>query len=247
MLLSLHGAGGSSGISIYETNLTERAEKDGFPVVFPDALPKDISKKADFKNNPRIWQAKAIDGIESPDLFFLTELIKSLCNEYDVNNVFATGFSNGAIMCSYLAVKIPDVISAIAPVCGKLVTPDTLTEPPIPIFLIVGNSDPLFPVNGGEVKLFWGNKINIPSLEEYSTPWINLISAPRVVTSLSNENYETVIYRNKLTELNITRIFNHGHIWPGGKSKLTYRITGQPNRNISANDMIIEFFKRIGK
>jgi polyhydroxybutyrate depolymerase len=245
LLLSLHGAGGNSDISIYESSLDERAAKDGFIIAFPDALTRDKFQKDDFKNNPRIWQAKAIDGIESYDLVFISELIKFLVKEYNIKYVFATGFSNGAIMCSYLALKIPGQLTAIAPVCGKLVSPSSDIDAIIPTLLIVGDSDPLFPITGGKIKLLWGNTMEIQPLDENLTAWIDLISPPREIRSINTENYNSTSYKNNNTELKIIKIFNHGHIWPGGKSKLTYRIVGKPNRNVSANDLILEFFKKL--
>ena len=246
LILSLHGAGGSSDISIYETGLIDRADRDGFIVTFPDALPGDTSKTADFKNNPRIWQAKPIDGIESPDLLFLSELIKLLRLELKVDNVFATGFSNGAIMCSYLALKNSDILSAVAPVCGKLVTPE-IDDKIIPTLLIIGDSDPLFPLSGGKVNLLWGKTMNVQPIGEYIAAWIDQILPPREVSSIKTNNFNSISYINSITELNIVTIFNHGHIWPGGKSKLTYRIVGNPNRNVSANDLMLNFFKKHSK
>jgi len=243
LVLSLHGAGGNAKISMFETNLIEIANKDGFFIAFPDALPKDIDKEPDFKYNPQIWQAKDIDGFDSPDLKFIKEIINSIKKEYNINNVFVTGFSNGAIMSSYLSIKIPDLISAIAPVCGRLLKPPDDFHSFIPIILFVGDSDPIFPINGGEVKLFWGNKIVVPSLEEYINPYIDLISPPREITNKITDDYEKTEYMNKDTKLIVFKIFNHGHIWPGGKSKLTYDITGYPNKNFSANDFILSFFK----
>ena len=43
-VLALHGAGGSSDISIYENSLDERSEQEGFIAVFPDALPANHEK-----------------------------------------------------------------------------------------------------------------------------------------------------------------------------------------------------------
>jgi len=244
LVLALHGAGGSSDISIYENSLDERSEKDGFIAVFPDALPEDISKPADFKTNPRIWIAKPADEKEPRDLSFLRKLILELKNEFGIENAFATGFSNGAIMCSYLAIKIPELLAAAAPVCGKLLPPDMHMDKTIPMKLIVGGSDPFFPLDGAVVKLHWGNDFHVPPIREYTEPWINLVKEPREKTRTENENLESVTYSNNETEFGIVIIRNHGHIWPGGKSKLTYRIVGQPNRNISATDMILEFFRK---
>ena len=243
LIIALHGAGGNAKISMFETNLIENATKDGFYIAFPDALPEDINREPDFKYNPQIWQAKDSNGFDSPDLVFIKEIINSTKKEYSIQNVFVTGFSNGAIMSSYLSIKIPDLIKAIAPVCGKLVKPPNNFYPFIPILLIIGDSDPIFPINGGEVTLFWGNRIIVPSFEEYVEPYIELIKPPREITNETTKDYEKTEYINKETKLVIFKIYNHGHIWPGGKSKLTYEITGYPNKNFSANDFILSFFK----
>lgn len=243
-VLALHGAGGSSDISIYENSLDERSEQEGFIAVFPDALPANHEKPADFKTNPRIWIAKPTDGNEPRDLTFIRALIINLKKEFGLQNVFVAGFSNGAIMTSYLAIKIPELITAIAPVCGKLLPPEPNVKRIIPTKLIIGGSDPLFPLDGAVVKLHWGNDFYAPPVKEYTEPWIAMVSKPREITHEENENMETVTYSNRETEFSIVTVRNHGHIWPGGKSKLTYRIVGEPNRNIFANNIILDFFRK---
>jgi polyhydroxybutyrate depolymerase len=76
----------------------------------------------------------------------LDRLEATMC--IDSARVFSTGMSNGAQMSSLLACRMPDRITAIAPVSGE-----EFLEPcngaPVPIMAFHGSADPVLPYEGG--------------------------------------------------------------------------------------------------
>src|SRR5262249_39596228 len=117
----------------------DEAAKDGFIGVSPSGR---VEGKTPF------WNAAPV--ADNYDLAFLGELLdhleSTLC--LDTGKVFSTGMSNGAQMSSLLACRMPDRITAIAPVSGV-----EFLEPcegrPVPVLAFHGSDDPILPYTGG--------------------------------------------------------------------------------------------------
>jgi polyhydroxybutyrate depolymerase len=76
----------------------------------------------------------------------LDRLEATMC--IDPSHVFSTGMSNGAQMSSLLACRMPDRITAIAPVSGEeFLAP--CDGAPVPIMAFHGSVDPILPYAGG--------------------------------------------------------------------------------------------------
>jgi len=94
------------------------------------------------------WDAAPTAG--NYDVAFIAKLLDhleaTLC--VDPSRVFSTGMSNGAQMSSLLACRLPDRITAIAPVSGEeFLTP--CDGRPVPIIAFHGSADPILPYAGG--------------------------------------------------------------------------------------------------
>jgi len=66
----------------------------------------------------------------------------------DPKRVFATGMSNGGMMCYRLASELSDRIAAIAPVSGTMAIPDYKPKRPVPVIHFHGTADNIVPFNG---------------------------------------------------------------------------------------------------
>src|SRR5207253_11219090 len=74
------------------------------------------------------WNAGALfrlAGNRADDIAFLREMLDDLGKmvNVDAKRVFATGMSNGGMMCYRLAAEMADRIAAIAPVAGTMAVP----------------------------------------------------------------------------------------------------------------------------
>lgn len=54
LVLMLHGGGGTGKAAAWEMEWTAKAEKEGFLVVFPNALARDPTKPSSFAGNPQL-------------------------------------------------------------------------------------------------------------------------------------------------------------------------------------------------
>src|SRR5207248_1712283 len=117
--LALHGAGMNGRMMRWFTGLDRKADREGFIVVYPDG-----TGSGSFLT----WNAGALfrlAGNRADDIAFLRELLDDLGKVVNVDpkRVFATGMSNGGMMCYRLAAEMSDRIAAIAPVAGTMAMP----------------------------------------------------------------------------------------------------------------------------
>ena len=66
----------------------------------------------------------------------------------DPSRIFATGMSNGGMMCHRLAAELADRIAAVAPVGGTLALADIKPSRPVPVMHFHGSDDRIVPVEG---------------------------------------------------------------------------------------------------
>lgn len=156
VLVCLHGGGGTGAQFRKSTGAGfERAGRDdGLIVLYPDGIGRQWNDgRADAPSGP------AFSG-DVDDVAFLRQLVALTLAQCggDAGRVYATGHSNGGLMCWRLARDASDVFAALAPVCALL--PDGLQgddwKRPLPLLLLLGDSDPLVPFAGGDVGPGWG-------------------------------------------------------------------------------------------
>ena len=112
------------------------------------------------------------------DVGFVAALIDVLSAGFgaDPAAIFLTGFSNGASLAFRSAAELPGRIRAIAPVAGHC-----WVDPPAgsatSLLYLIGDSDPLNPIEGGEVATPWGGQ------ERHPAPRRSFSPADRCVTA----------------------------------------------------------------
>lgn len=100
LIITLHPSTGRGNMMV--DFLSEQAEKKGYIVAGPNSA------------NSNYWAFS-----EAKDIFQMIEEIKKNYN-VDINRIFLTGFSSGAIMTYYLGLNYPEKFRAIAPFAGYL-------------------------------------------------------------------------------------------------------------------------------
>src|SRR5207253_10920746 len=96
------------------------------------------------------WNAGALfrlAGNRADDIAFLREMLDDLGKmvNVDAKRVFATGMSNGGMMCYRLAAEMADRIAAVAPVAGTMAVPKAEPKRPIAVLHFHGTEDVLVP------------------------------------------------------------------------------------------------------
>jgi polyhydroxybutyrate depolymerase len=231
----LHGAGGTPAWTLDETRWADKADREGFFVVLPEGLRPDPAKPPSFLENAPVWNdgspSLAPAAPEADDVGFIDAVLDAVLERYaaDKRRVYVTGFSNGAGMVFRLGAERAGRFAALAPVAGYCWIADPRPERPPPTLFLVGDADPLFPLEGGEVTSPWtGRRVSRPSLTETLNRWIGALSR-RPGGDM---------------ELTVRIVHGLGHHWPGGRGELSRRLAGPPSDRLIANDVIWSFFQR---
>jgi polyhydroxybutyrate depolymerase len=251
LVLMLHGAGGSADHVAQRYGWREKADKESFIVVFPQALPIDPYKAPRFATNPNIWNdgSNRTRQEQHDDIAYLRAVIQDVVkkNSIDQDAIFCTGFSNGASMCFLAGVELSDIISAIAPVAGHLWLKKPKPKRLISMMLITGSEDPLNPLNGGPSKSLWGNaNAEKPPMIDSVNAWLRFLGIPDTQKKETKDgDVLTTLYGPNAKGLEVVYVVidGQGHEWPGSERTLPKVITGNNDTTFNATDAIWNFFK----
>ena len=256
LVIALHGGKGTGKdmIKLTRGSFNTLADKEGFIVVYPDGIEKNWN---DGRLEMKFLSRAHRENID--DVGFISVLIDRFAKELNIDKkrVYVTGISNGALMSHRLACELSENITAIAMVAGaipKNKTYTSLPSSPISVLVINGINDPLTPWEGREIggrlkKL--GVVLSIPETVKFwvthnqcsSSPIITLEpdKDPRDGTRVRQEVYGQ---GNEGTEVILYAIEGGGHTWPGGYQYLPECIIGKTSKDIDANEVIWNFFKK---
>jgi polyhydroxybutyrate depolymerase len=246
LVLGFHGgqqaATSSQGWTVfaYQSKLSEKADSSGFIVIYPEGL---------VLNQNRSWNAgnccpPAINQ-NIDDVGFIDNLLDSVFSNYsiDTTRVYATGSSNGGMLCYRLACELSHRFAAIAPnACAQMYFPCNPTNK-IPVISFHSKVDPIVPYTGGMGGASPLTKIYFPSQDSTMRLWSQKNNCSKRDTILNGNkiNYDFV----KIHDCSCNVEIHHyattdgSHSWPGGN----------PNNNpvstqINATNLLWEFFKK---
>ncbi len=172
VLLVYHGHGGNPAETAAGTGFRDLADRKGFFAVYPQGLP-------DGPDGPPMWaSAGAVDhGIQ--ELPAARSLLDTLAADYciDAARIYATGISNGGGMANYLACRLADRITAVAPVVGNMYWPkDGGCQPTraVSILDIHAVDDPVVSYQGSRADPAW----MLPAVTDWLAGWAALDHCP---------------------------------------------------------------------
>lgn len=153
LFIALHGNGTDGDFFADKTGLDATAEREGFLVVYPDAI-------EGIWNGGYSQKTKDVD-----DVSFLAALVAELAARYpiDAQRVLATGMSGGGMMSYRLACEAPELVAAIAPV-GSTMVVECAPALPVSVLHIHGVDDTAIPIEGREDR-------NMPPVAEVVEAW----------------------------------------------------------------------------
>lgn len=256
LVIALHGGGGTGKDMVRLTveGFNTLADREGFIVVYPDGIEKHWN---DGRGGDETGYRAHVENID--DVGFISALIDHVVKELSIDRkrVYVTGMSNGAIMSHRLACELSDKITAIASVAGNIperLYPKCAPTRPIPVMLINNLNDPLMPFEGGMIGTIRHPLGKVLSTSSTINFWIKhnqCSSTPTITcepdrdstdgTGVRKEAYENC--KNGV-EVILYVIEGGGHTWPGGYQYLPERFIGKTSRDIDANEVIWNFFKR---
>ena len=147
LVLALHGLGMNAAAMSWVTGFNDVARRNGFIVVYPEAL----------EGNWNDGQLNSTNPVD--DVAFIAALIDQLQATYriDPKRIYVTGISKGGYMTTRLAVDLSDRIAAAAPVSailGNALATDSTSGRPVPVMIIEGDTDPISSTVSGILDQF---------------------------------------------------------------------------------------------
>jgi polyhydroxybutyrate depolymerase len=247
LVLAFHGAMTNASIMAFASDLSTKADKAGFVVAYPNGTGKG--------DMLLVWNSGGIRGPADAhlpdDVKFTERLLDDLARvvKIDRKRVYATGMSNGGMMCYRLAAELSDRIAAIAPVSGTMAVDGCRPQFPVPVIHFHGTADKLVPFEGFDRQA--GGVVPFKSVDETIRTWVRIDGCPgrpKTVqipdTAHDGSTVEEMIYgpgRNG-AEVVLFKVKDGGHTWPGRPWPVPW--LGKTTSNISANDLMWEFFQR---
>ena len=243
VVLALHGAAMNGPLMAQICGMNEKADKAGFIVVYPNGT----------GTFPFLfWNAGGRRGPLAQgmpdDVAFISKLIDDLSAvvKVDSNRVYACGMSNGGMMSYRLAAELSDRIAAVAPVSGTIAIEESNPQRPVSVIHFHGTKDKIVPFAkaGGRPRFL------LKDVEESVQTWVKLDGCNEQPKTdiLSKEGDEMKVTRQTYaggkdgTEVVLIAIEGGGHTWPGMIPMVSF--IGRSATNISANDLIWEFFQK---
>lgn len=247
VVLIYHGTLTNRDMMSAFTGLNKKADEAGFLAVYPNG---NGNGKLMFVWNAGGLRGKALNQ-KYDDVAFTSRLIddlESIAN-VDAKQVYATGLSNGGMMCYRLAAELSDRIAAIAPVGGTMAIGEAKPRRSVPVVHFHGTEDKLVPFMGADERA----RLVVPfkSVDETMRIWAKINGCPEapVVVQLPDKTDDGTTVERKTwgpgtdgAEVVLYVVAGGGHTWPGGNSPI--RFLGRSTKDISANDLIWEFFEK---
>lgn len=160
----------------------------------------------------------------------------------DRNREFAAGFSAGAAMARALSCAMPWRIAAVAASGGANLTERCPDSAPTDVLVLHGTADPIAPVTGSEV-------IFAPPLGLYLDDVVRSDAARAGCdpTPVAEQPFVSVLVErwtgcSQGHRVELWRLLGAGHTWAGASNPLLELVTGPTNTDISANEVVLDFF-----
>ncbi|MCC7085514.1 MAG: dienelactone hydrolase family protein [Pirellulales bacterium] len=253
VVLAFHGGLTNADVMVRFSGLSEKADEAGFVVAYPNGT----RRQGSLPTAPLLtWNAGNCCGYAAlqqiDDTKFVGKVIDDLERiiKVDTKRVYATGISNGGMMCYRLADEMSDRIAAIAAVGGAMAQPSCAPRHPVPILHFHGTADEYAPFAGGR-----GSKSRslavFYSVEHTINQWVKangcdklpkIETLPATIDDGTNVIRKTYAGGRNESEFVLYEIQGGGHTWPGRPSIAFY--LGKTTKNVSANDVMWTFFEK---
>ncbi|MCE9605779.1 MAG: polyhydroxybutyrate depolymerase [Planctomycetia bacterium] len=247
VVLCYHGAATNGLITVALTGLNAKADAETFIAVYPNGTGRN--------GVIFVWNSggipSGVDESKRDDVAFTRQILDDLTtvSNVDPKRVFATGISNGGMMCHRLAVELSDRIAAIAPVAGTLALEKPEPKRAVPVLQIHGTADTFVAWNGPGQRI--PKLVKFRSVDDTIKFWVEhdaCVEKPIVEALPDKSDDGTTVSRTTYaggkqgSEVVLVKIDGGGHTWPGREMNIA--ILGRTTKDIAANDLIWEFFKK---
>jgi len=247
VVLAFHGGGANARNMIAFSGLNDKADEAGFLVAYPEGSGR-IERMLAFNAGNCCGEAAARHVDDVAFVRHVLDDLQEIAN-VDRRRVFATGMSNGAMMAYRLASEMSDRIAAIAPIGGPMGTKECRPGRAVSVMHFHGDADAFAPFKGGRGRGISGT--DFYSVQHSIDAWVaanGCHPTPTVERFPDREDDGTTVKQLRYgsgkdgSEVVLVLIEGGGHTWPGREPRM--RALGASTRDISANDLMWEFFEK---
>lgn len=236
LVLAFHGITLDAGEMMRISGFNHQSDEEGFLVAYPNASGSQMSW-----NGGHCCGEAAKNNVD--DVGFVRAVIAEITAAYNIDpkRIYATGFSNGAILVYRLACEMADQIAAIGPVSATQALEDKQAcrpSRPVAVIHFHGTADEPNPYNGGVSP----GGVQFISVNDAISFWINANGCPAqaqqdVSGSIIHDVYAPC---REGSSVELYTVTGGMHAWPGGEA-VNQRM-GEPTMEISATSLMWEFF-----
>ena len=249
VVLVLHGAYTNGPITAFYSGLNATADDKDFIAVYPNGT--GLSDTVLFWNSGGRDRSRLFGRTPPDDVAFLGKVLDDLgtVTNVDLKRIYATGISNGGMMCYKLASEMGNRIAAIAPISGTLCQDDVKLKRPMSVLHFHGTDDKLVPYDGG--KSAAQQLLNCKSVDDTIKTFAKLDGCPDKPKSETLPNKAddgTSVERFSYgpgkdgSEVILVKINGGGHTWPDRPAFAN--LLGKATHQIDANEMMWDFFAK---
>jgi len=245
VVLALHGAAMNGPMMVWFSGLTKKSDAAGFVVVYPSGT----GAGPFLAWNAGGFTGKMAEG-KADDVAFIGKLLDDLGTvvTVDEKRVYACGMSNGGMMCYRLAAELSDRIAAVAPVAGTVAIEESKPKRAVPVIHFHGSKDGIVPFETAKGKA--PPFMKLKGVEDSIQTWVKLNGCdPKPKADVLSKDGDGQRVTRKTygggrggAEVALVVIEGGGHTWPGKRS--TAAVLGRSTLNVSANDLMWEFFQK---
>lgn len=248
VVLCFHGGASNAQQQMLYSGLNAKADEAGFLVVYPNGT-GNLAKVLTWNSGNCCGYAlrRKVD-----DIAFVAALLDDLAKatKIDQKRIFATGISNGGMMCYELASKMSHRIAAIAPVAGPMGTENCSPKNPVSIIHFHGTKDEFAAFDGGPGKRS-KTGTDFYSVQHTMDRWSKANGCGKMpaISKMPNKADDGMTVTRKRwsggkggAAVELYQINGGGHTWPGRTAPL--KLLGPVTTDISANDLMWEFFQK---
>lgn len=215
------------------TGFNAQADASNFIVVYPEGT----GRRRGWNGGDCCGEA-AVKKVD--DVGFVRAILDELSQiaTLDRKRIYATGFSNGAIMVYRLACDLADQIAAIAPIGATQATQSCQPARPVPVIHFHGDADTSNPYEGGTSE---AGVVFLP-VDETIDWWAKHNGCPAQAIETQTGKIVHRVYApcTQSADVELYKILDGEHAWPGGEP-VTAEI-GLPTTEISATPLMWAFF-----
>lgn len=254
LVFVLHGSMSSSEDIRWQTayGFERLAQTENFIPVYPNGFENhwnDCRASANYSANTQ--------KINDPEFF--KAMVAYFKQHYGIDDqkVYATGLSNGGHMSYRLALEVPELVRAIAPMAASLPVADNndcgVRGKPVSVAIFNGTNDPINPYEGGLVELMGdSSRGSVQSSEQTMDYWRVLAGIPSLPTRqwqvASDKKPGPVAEVSEWSAngevMRLYKLVNSGHVVPSSQVHFG-RLFGGNAPEIEAADEVWEFFKSL--